>query len=83
MNGDFELDVSSLVGISLKRKGQWKIKVKDYSQNTIITRNPLLVDGKLTYEGQPIKARVNVLKIGDMKMDISNILTQEGNFIGK
>lgn len=67
----------------MKRSGQWKVKVKDYSQSTIVSRNSALVDGKLTYEGQPIKARVNVLKIGDVKMDISNILTEEGNFVGK
>lgn len=57
---------AKILGQPMHTRGNWNLTLYDYSQTTYITR----VNGP----GSLIKVRVEVDRIGDMKLNISNLL---------
>ena len=55
------------------RNGHWNMTLYDYSQTTTITRKPTIVDGQKIFDGQPLDVKVNIDKIGNMDMHVSNV----------
>ncbi len=75
LDGQYDFK-SKVVGRPIHTKGSWNLTLYDYSQTTYVTR----VGGP----GGLLKVRVEIDKIGDMKLNISDIFGGRkimGNFL--
>lgn len=73
LNGDYDLEAHAL-GTTLQRSGKWNMTLYDYAQTTTITRNPKVINGVEVYDGQSVDVHVEIDRIGNMQIHVSNIL---------
>lgn len=75
--------IGTVLGSKMANRGIWNLTLYDLVQTTTVTRKPARsVNGSLTYN-TPLKVNVDVQRIGNMDLHISNLLGGRAVFMGK
>ncbi|GLV39158.1 uncharacterized protein CBL_06209 [Carabus blaptoides fortunei] len=73
LEGQYEL-VGNFLGMIMANSGNWNLTLYDLVQTTTVTRKPMhSTDGSMNYS-TPLKVHVDVQRIGNMDLHISNLL---------